>query len=187
MGIKIIPPFITRIFQLSLFAFYLIYTGNKSKPVAAWAKINHFPVCFHARGQKPGTFHYLGDGRLVGAMKLVYQRGFVRCARKRVHNSRWGCYHHAESLKHPLNVLVTDADNNVVYPSEKYIQNTGMWYYLPFTDAKFSKELVFTDYANPFYLANHTHIRIWYGEDMMQYKNCDNFGRVCVEVWAHLT
>lgn len=119
-------------------------------------------------------------------MKLVYLDGSVRCAPNPEYKSRWGCHHHPDNLKHPLNVVVTDSDNNVVYPPEKYIRNTGMWYYLPFTDALHSKELVFTDYANPFYLAKYTPIRIWYGEDLTQYNNGDNIGRVCVDVWAHL-
>ena len=119
-------------------------------------------------------------------MKLVYIEGSVRCAPNPEYNSRWGCYHHPDNSKHPLNVLVTDADNNVVYPPEKYVRNTGMWYYLPFVDARHSKEIVFTDYANPFYLAKSTPIRIWYGEDLMRYNNGDNVGRVCVDVWAHL-
>lgn len=158
----------------------------KDNPVALWAKINQIPVCFHAQGRRPGMFHYLGEGKLVGAIKLVFVRGSVRCANDPKFSSRWGCYRHPDNFRHPLNVVVTDADNHVIYPAEKYIMNTGLWYYLPFTDAKSSNQLVYTDYANPFYLEKYATIKIWYGEDLMKYDNHDNRGRVCVHVWAHL-
>lgn len=158
----------------------------KDNPVALWAKINQIPVCFHAQGRRPGMFHYLGEGKLVGAIKLVFVRGSVRCAKDPKFSSRWGCYRHPDNFRHPLNVVITDADNHVIYPAEKYIMNTGLWYYLPFTDAKSSYQLVYTDYANPFYLEKYATIKIWYGEDLMKYDNHDNRGRVCVHVWAHL-
>lgn len=119
-------------------------------------------------------------------MNLVYIKGSVRCAQKLQYNSRWGCYDHPDNKKHPLNVVVTDGNDNVVYPLEKYIMNTGLWYYLPFTDSRSSNQLVFTDYAEPFYLDKYATIKIWYGEDLMNFRNQDNRGRVCVHVWAHL-
>lgn len=131
-------------------------------------------------------FHYMGEGKLVGAMKLVYVQGSVRCALNPQYDSRWGCYHHPKTIKHPLNVVVTDDDDKVVYPPEKYVMNTGLWYYLPFTDARSSNQLVFTDYAQPFYLDKYAIIKIWYGEDLMDFRNDNNRGRVCVHVWAHL-
>ena len=173
-------------FEHQLIFLFHLHTVGKDKPTRNWIKINQIPVCFHARGHKPGTFYYTGDGRLVGAMKLVYIDGSVGCEANPLYRSRWGCYHHPDNFKHPLNVVVTDSDNHVVYPSEKFFRNTGLWYSLPFTDAKYSKQLVFTDYANPFYLEKYSPIRIWYGEDLMQYNNGDNIGRVCVDVWAHL-
>ena len=82
--------------------------------------------------------------------------------------------------------MVTDRQNNVIFPSEKYIKNAGLWYYLPFTDAAHSNEIVFTDYANPVFLSDGAEMRIWYGEDLRDWKNRDNGGRVCVDVFAHL-
>ena len=172
--------------QLIYFCCSFALPTGKDNSSSFWAKINQIPVCFSARGQKPGTFHYTGDGRLVGAMKLVYIEGSVGCEPNPVYRSRWGCYHHPGNLKHSLNVVITDSDNNVVYPPEKYFKNTGLWYFLPFTDARYSNQLVFTDYSNPFYLEKYSPIRIWYGEDLTKYKNRDNIGRVCVDVWAHL-
>lgn len=119
-------------------------------------------------------------------MKLVYRSGTVRCARNTAFDSRWGCYHHPSNIKHPLNVVVTDGNDNIIFPDEKYITNAGLWYFLPFTDAKHSDELVFTDYKNPVYLAKGAGVKIWFGEDLKNWYSADNGGRVCVDVYGHL-
>lgn len=151
-----------------------------------WQQINLAPVCFHAAGQRPGIFHYLGPGKLVAAIKLVYRTGQVSCEKNTAFNSRWGCYHHNGYIKNPLNVVITDGNDNVIFPLEKYIKNAGLWYYLPFTDAGYSDELVFTNYENPPYLAQGSRLKIWYGEDLRKWRNTDNIGMVCVDVYAHL-
>ena len=151
-----------------------------------WQQINLSPVCFFASGQKPGDFQYVGDGRLVAAIKLVYRSGLVRCERNTAYNSRWGCYHHNGYVKNPLNVVITDRQDNILFPQEKFIKNAGLWYYLPFTDALHSNELVFTNYESPFYLPKNSIMKIWYGEDLRNWRNHDNGGRVCVDVYGHL-
>jgi len=144
-------------------------------------------VCFHAQGKKPGIFYYYGDqGKLVAAMKLVYRRGSVRCVGNSAFNSRWGCYHHPSYIHNPLNVVITDQSDNIVFPDEKYIKNAGLWYYLPFTDALHSDEIVFTSYDKPFYLTKGATVKIWYGEDLRNWHSSDNGGMVCVDVFAHL-
>ena len=85
-----------------------------------------------------------------------------------------------------MNVVVTDGSNNIIFPNEKYIKNGGLWYYLPFTDALHSDELVFTNYENPVYLSKGAEVKIWFGEDLKNWHNSDNSGRVCVDVYAHL-
>ena len=58
-----------------------------------WTKISDHPVCFHGKDNKYGTLKYSGISGMVGALKLVHRRGFVRCAASTVFNSRWGCAH----------------------------------------------------------------------------------------------
>lgn len=118
-------------------------------------------------------------------MKLVYREGSVRCASSTLHNSRWGCFSHPCQDNALLNVVVTDDNDNIIFPAKKYLKSAGLWYYLPFTDARSSDELVFTDYANPVYLASNAKVRIWYGEDLKDWKNADNAGKVCVDVYGH--
>lgn len=151
-----------------------------------WQQINLRQVCFHAKGKRPGEFQYLGEGKLLGAMKLVHREGTVRCVANTAYDSRWGCYHYPTLVKFPLNVVVTDNHNNIIFPAEKYFKNTGLWYNLPFTDALHSDALVFTNYNHPVYLARGARVRIWYGEDLKNWYNGDNGGRVCVDVYGHL-
>lgn len=162
----------------------IYFSSNPGQQI--WQQINLGQVCFQAQGKRPGTFYYLGDGKLLAAMKLVWRSGTVRCVGNTAFNSHWGCYHHPSYIKHPLNVVITDGNDNIIFPDEKYIRNDGLWYYLPFTDALHSDEIVFTNYENPVYLSKGAEVKIWFGEDLKNWNNSDNSGRVCVDVYAHL-
>lgn len=59
-----------------------------------------------------------------------------------------------------------------------------MWYWVPFASTASSKEIVFTDFANPFYFPMNKQMRIWYGEDLKDWTEGNNYGRVCVHVYA---
>lgn len=120
------------------------------------------------------------------ALKLVHREGEVRCTANAAYKSRWGCYHNPQYINYPLNVIVTDQNNNIIFPDEKYIKNGGLWYYLPHVDALHSDDLVFTNYANPFYISKNSSMKIWFGEDLRNRQNSDSGGRVCVDVFAHL-
>jgi hypothetical protein len=86
-------------------------------------------------------------------------------------------------------VIITDKYNNIVYPLQKYFTRSGysagLWYYLPFVDSLHSKELVFTNYLDPFYLPKFSTLKIWFGEDLRNWSESDNIGRVCVDVYIH--
>lgn len=88
-------------------------------------------------------------------------------------------------MKYPLNVIITDNHDNIIYPRPQYIKHAaGLWYYLPMVDDKHSDELVFTDFSEPFYMQEHQQLRIWYGEDLKNWSETDNQGRICVDVFA---
>lgn len=157
---------------------------RRSSPM--WSKINLHPICFFASGKRPGELVWLGKSKLIGAIKLEYLEGSVRCATSSSYDSKWGCYQQPDTLQNPLNVVITDLANHVIFPLQKYIRNKGLWYYLPATDPLYSKELVFTNYLDPFYLQAYSRLRIWYGEDLRDWYNKDNHGRVCVNVYAHM-
>lgn len=171
--------------ELKLASFLYLIPDN-----LIWQLISRGEVCFHANGRRPGTFEYRDDqaptGRLLTALKLVFRRGNFTCDDNVAYKSRWGCYNHPRYVKHPLNVIITDEHDNIIYPDEKYIRNGGLWYFLPFVDALHSDELVFTSFANPFYLSQGDTLKIWYGEDLRNWEAADNGGRVCVDVFAYL-
>ena len=64
------------------------------------------------------------------------------------------------------------------------LRNGGLWYWYPFVTDSNSKDIVFTDFARPFYLPQYEQLRIWYGEDLKNWHETDNQGRVCVNVYA---
>ncbi|XP_031550549.1 uncharacterized protein LOC116287973 [Actinia tenebrosa] len=178
-------------FQLivaAAFAVLLAQSQGQTQPTEddLWQKINLLPVCFEAKGNKPGELTYLSSNVLVGAMKLVHQSGTIRCTANPAYDSKWGC--NVPGSLNLLNVVVTDKHNNVVYPLQKYMSMNhagGLWYNLPFIHTLYSKELVFTNYLDPFFFPQHSTLKIWYGEDLKDYYESDNFGRVCVDVYIH--
>jgi len=107
-----------------------------------------------------------------------------RCVKDVAYNSRWGCHHYSSFINFPLNVVVTDQENNIIYPESSYFKNANKWYYLPGVDDLVSDELVFVNYGVPFWLEKFRQLRIWYGEDLMNSGDTDNQGRVCVAVFA---
>ena len=75
--------------------------------------------------------------------------------------------------------------NHLIYPKKESIVFAGLWYILPGVHELGSKELTFTDFATPFYLQKFMYLRVWYGEDLKGWREEDNYGRVCVDVYAH--
>ena len=55
-----------------------------------------------------------------------------RCAGDEATDSRWGC----PSKEYPLNIIVTDETNHVIFPVAKFLsEEPGMWYSMPFVNA----------------------------------------------------
>lgn len=112
---------------------------------------------------------------------LVYT---FRCVKDTAYNSHWGCHHYSSYINYPLNVVITDQENNILYPESSFFKNAGLWYYYPGTDDLVTNELVFVNYGIPFWLEQHRQLRVWYGEDLKNWNEGDNQGRVCVAVFA---
>ncbi|XP_032243163.2 uncharacterized protein LOC116621207 [Nematostella vectensis] len=167
-----------------------LYSGQTQPARELWTKINLLPVCFEGQGDRPGHLVYVGPGKLVGALKLVYKSGSIRCGANTAYDSRWGCYQVNGMTQFPLNVVITDEHRNVIFPLPKNLATngfkSGLWYYLPMTDSGHSDELVFTNYLDPFYLPKYQKLMVWYGEDLTNWYEGDDVGRVCVDVYAHM-
>lgn len=124
---------------------------------------------------------------LLGALKLAYRDGEVRCVSNVAYNSRWGCHNNPSFKAYPLNVVITDKQNNRIFPLQQFIKHSaGLWYDMPVVDDKYSDELVFSNFEYPLYLQQHMELRVWFGEDLMNWSESDNQGRVCVDVYGYV-
>lgn len=148
--------------------------------IALWIKANDLPVCFSAKGNQHGTINTPWYGK-VGAVKLVHLYGFVTCHKHNADNwSFWGCGHGLNQV----NVVMTRSNNQIILPANQFIRNAaGKWYKVPGYDS-FSPEIILSVFSNPPYLPAGTQLRVWYGEDLVNYTEADNDGRVCTDVYV---
>ncbi|XP_031562543.1 uncharacterized protein LOC116298287 [Actinia tenebrosa] len=150
-----------------------------------WTQLNRIPVCFEGRGNRPGQLMYTGPGMVLGALKLKWKSGTIRCVSDQAYDSRWGCHHYSSFRSYPFNVIVTDGKDKILYPLNQYIKHTsGLWYYLPAQDSKHSDAIVFSDFDTPLYLHHMMQLKIWYGEDLKNWSETDNQGQVCVDLFG---
>lgn len=78
-----------------------------------------------------------------------------------------------------------DGNDNIIFLDEKYIRNDGFWYYFFFIDVLYLDEIVFINYENLVYFLKGVEVKIWFGEDLKNWNNFDNSGRVCVDVYVY--
>ncbi|XP_031573813.1 uncharacterized protein LOC116307677 [Actinia tenebrosa] len=158
---------------------------DQSSSYTDWIKISANQVCFEGRHNRPGSLHNYVKAGLVVGIKLVHLSGRIRCVSLVEYDSRWGCGHYAPFKPNPLNVIVTDRYDQILFPRKENLgPHHGLWYWLPFTHSVESKELVFTNFGTPFNFPQNEEMKIWYGEDLRNWAEGDNQGRVCVEVYA---
>ena len=147
--------------------------------LAFWIKTNVSPVCFGARNTQYGTFHIPLSGN-VAAVKLVHLYGYVTCNKFNVnHWSFWGCGHGSIDR---VNVVVTRSNNQMILPPNQFVQ-TGKWSIVPGYNS-FSPEIILSVFYSPVPLSAQTQLRLWYGEDLVNYTEVDNDGRACADVYV---
>jgi len=66
------------------------------------------------------------------------------------------------------------------------MNGSGLWYSMPVVDDKHSDELVFSNFDYPLYLHPYMELRVWLCEDLKNWSESDNQGRVCVDVFAYV-
>ena len=140
-------------------------------------------MCFSARNNQFGRFFLPSSGKLV-AIKLVHLYGFVSCDTKVISGwSFWGC---GKYLKDIVNVVVTNAANRIILPPNQFIEDSKKWsrVTVPYYNAAFAPELVFSVFSHPRWVHKGQQFRVWYGEDLTNYGEDDNGGRVCCDVYA---
>jgi hypothetical protein len=100
--------------------FYVLLEGQQGFQ-QSWVKLNEHVVCFEGMHNRYGSFNnYIRKG-MVTAIKLEWVSGEIRCIGGVEYNSRWGCNGYAPFAQYPLNVVVTDRYNHVLFPKKDYI------------------------------------------------------------------
>jgi hypothetical protein len=83
--------------------------------------MNQQPVCFRAKNNGHGSLRNFASAGLVAGIKLEYLSGEVRCVSLVEYNSRWGCSHYSLFKDYPLNVIVTDQYDQILFPMKQNI------------------------------------------------------------------
>ena len=144
---------------------------------AHWQNMYTSPICFGAKNNKFGKFRTPYGGKLA-AVKLVYLHGYVTCA---VNSptplwSFWGCGNKPSVINH-VNVVIKTSSNSIILPpSQFFTLGRGKWseihgYILSFISGSHSVHAG-------------ENLRLWYGEDYLNWTEGYNDGRVCCDVYA---
>lgn len=140
-------------------------------------QINSFIACINI----DKTFLDLFLDKITKRAWVLCCAFYSSCTQNKAYNSRWGCH---SGSKTPLNIIITDQKNQIIYPRSEFIKDSStLWYAMPGLDESHSNELVFSNLGVPFYLEKHRELRIWCGEDLKNKDDHNNQGRVCVDVF----
>ena len=116
-------------------------------------------------------------------VKLVHLSGYVSCSTASVHHySFWGCGSHTY-LKNHVNVVITTSSNYIILPlSQFFTYSGGKWSEIPGYNS-LSPEIILP-FFSPYPVSSGQQLRLWYGEDLVDWYEADNAGRVCADVYA---
>ena len=149
-----------------------------------WVKANLRPVCFGTRDSKYGSFNVPTSGKIV-AVKLIHLSGYVSCTISRIsHWSFWGCGNHG-LLKNHVSLAITTSSNALLMPPNPFFTfsgGAGKWSELPEYNS-FSPEIILPRFS-PYSVSSGQELRLWYGEDLVDYAETDNGGLVCCNVYV---
>ena len=148
--------------------------------------MNTVPICFGAKDDKFGTFSVPSGGSLL-AIKLVHLHGYVTCDKSKVHHwSYWGCNAHS-SVIGQVNVVITTSTNSVLLPPSQFMGQSlpkqYKWSKIPGYNS-LSPELVLSVFSSPLTVTSGQVLRLWYGEDLVNFTERENDGTSCCDVFA---
>ncbi|XP_065660471.1 uncharacterized protein LOC136084395 [Hydra vulgaris] len=135
-------------------------------------------ACFEASGNHSAYVPLVTRGWLTD-IKLVHVSGVLKCYLTSG-GSNFGCYDDGF-----FNLYITDNKNKIVFPfSNQQLTYDNKAYKLPGLSAK-DNEMVLPNFNHPIpYLREEQYIEIWNGEDLFDYGENDNSGRVCVNIYG---
>ncbi|XP_057316217.1 uncharacterized protein LOC130657256 [Hydractinia symbiolongicarpus] len=137
-------------------------------------------VCFGARVNQSGRFHVNYDGIVTG-IKLQHVGGSGVTCSMLLTPTKWGCNATGVYPLEYIGVLITDIQENILYPSPKYHIGNGL-FHIPGYNAN-SPYLIFN-------ATNHTvnkgqELRLHYSEGIFGGAH-DNSGESCADIFAIL-
>ena len=97
----------------------------------------------------------------------------------------WGCNQHYSAKDH-VDVTITTSKNQLILPPSqfmKYNHQGGLLSKIPGYSSE-SPEIVLSFFSQPYPVLSGQQLRLWYGEDLKDYAESDNGGRVCCDVYA---
>ena len=97
--------------------------------------------------------------------------------------SYWGCGKRA-TVQDYVGVAITSSQNTIITPEAPFLKNVppGKFSELP-PYKSFSPEIILPRFS-PYPVISGEELRLWYGEDLMDYRESDNGGLVCCDVYA---
>ena len=141
-------------------------------------------VCYWAKDDSFGVFSINQYGSLIG-LKLEHNSGKVTC---RVSDasfwSYWGCNGESYYAEPNLVTIVTDVNNQIVYPYlPTWVEQRTFWYKMPGQNGSMNA-LTFENSDKPVFVRRGEELRIWYGEDLKKMSHTNNGGTHCVNIYA---
>jgi len=169
--------------QRLIFAAMMLFIVPFTAALDPWVKANTLPVCFGARSNQYDSFNVPYGGK-IAAVKLIYLSGYVTCSGQISHYSFWGCGNHP-SLKKYVSLAITTSSNALLMPPNEFFTlsgGAGRWSELPGYNS-FSPEIILPRFY-PYSVSSGQELRLWYGEDLVNWFEGDNKGLVCCNVYV---
>ena len=102
------------------------------------------------------------------------------CHKRSSNNNILGCTYRNEDK---TITIITDSNNEIIF-AVNFDGSKDLKFKVARFNAKTSQKLVFTNLAYPSYFQKGEELRIWYTEDLYDYKTHDNLGTHCVRAYA---
>ena len=120
----------------------------------------------------------------MAAVKLIYLSGYVTCSVQISHWSFWGCGDHPSEKNH-VSLPITTSTNALLMPPNQFFAHAGgagRWSQLPGYNS-FSPEIILPRFS-PYSVSSGQELRLWFGEDLVNFTEGDNAGLVCCNVYV---
>ena len=130
-------------------------------------------ICYKAKDSGFGVINLKQEG-LIRGIKLEHVSGKLTCDIFHSYRANLsGCNYRTKSNEAVLSNVITDADNQVVFPANSNSSKAAV-----------SHVLVFTNFVYPNYFDKGQELRIWYNSDLLDFTEFYNGGIHCVNVYA---